>query len=173
MQWALNELEAQGSNDCAPDTKRLPRKIRPRDEKMCPMDKLQLNNGEETGRPASPLGPNAQQGGSRQNSGGQPKPRPRLLIPQGWWNVICTYSYIEAYEMPKPNSENFPEEANRRIRFRIVYPNPTDSTIEPCHFYTFSALNFFQWWNPKMSIDAEVFLYADIPPLDCLDDRFG
>lgn len=74
-------LVAQGSNDSAPDTKRLPRKIRARDEKMCPLDKLQLNNGEENGRQPPPTGPNAQQGGSRQNSGRWPKPKPRLLFP--------------------------------------------------------------------------------------------
>lgn len=74
---------------------------------MCPMDKLQLNNGEENERQPPPTGPNAQQDGSRQNSGGRPKPKLCLLFPPQ--DDEMSYMFIEAYERPKPNSEICPE----------------------------------------------------------------
>lgn len=41
---------SQGTHRCAFDTKRLPRRIKARNEHSCAADFLQLNNGEEKGR---------------------------------------------------------------------------------------------------------------------------
>lgn len=128
---------------------------------MCPMGKLQLNNGEEIGRQP---GPNAQQGDSRQNSGGRPKPKPRVLFPPQ--DDEMSYMFIEAYKRPKPNSAICPE-PHRRIRFCISQPCWFNDRDLP--FLLFSVLTM----KPKMSIDAEVLLYADLHPLGCLDDKFG
>lgn len=62
---SLDGILIQGGSGCNSDTRTHPRRIRVRDEKMCPANFLQLS-GEE---------------GSKQNTGGNGDPKPPVMIP--------------------------------------------------------------------------------------------
>lgn len=98
---------AQGSIGYGSNTKRLSRKMRTGDEKMCLIDGFQLNNGEENVRQLSPTVPNAQQGGAGQNSGENGEPQRRLLFaPKDDTN---SYFFVPNGNRPRRNSEICPK----------------------------------------------------------------
>ena len=174
-----DELVAQGNNDCAADTKRLPRKMRARDENMCSVDNLQLNNGEESGSQLPPTAPNAQQGQSGQNSGGIGEPKRRLLFPPK--DDTNSYLFIPDEYRPKRNSDICPEPKHPvpvcgrpSDAYDLIYPDTAGLTIDPCFPCTFIfCIWLFPMINPKMSIDAEVILYADMPFVGCAVNTIG
>lgn len=142
---------AQGSIGYGSNTKRLSRKMRTGDEKMCPIDGFQLNNGEENVRQLSHTVPNAQQGGAGQISGENCEPQRRLLFaPKDDTN---SYFFVPNRNRPKRNSEICPKPMHpvpvygrSSDAYALIYPNTTDLTIEPCYHYMFlsSTLSFFQ-----------------------------
>lgn len=149
-----DELVAQGSNDCGSDTKRLPRKMRARNEKVCPIDSLPLNNGEENGRQLLPTVPNAQQGGGGQNSGGNGEPKRRLLFPPK--DDTNSYLFIPDENRPKRNANLCPEPMHPvpvcgrpSDASALMYPDTADLTIDPCYPCTFfCCLELFPMINP-------------------------
>lgn len=141
---------AQGSNRCASDTERLPRRMRARDDKSCAADLLQLNNGEKKGRQRSPVEPNAQQGGGGQNSDGNDYPDRRVILPSE--DDIVQNLFIPKENRPKPNSElcpgflhPIPVCAKPSDAYLSIYPVPGRLTLDPCYpcKFFFSASNLF------------------------------
>lgn len=140
-----DELIAQGSSGCASDTKRLPRRMRARDEKICPIDRLQLNNGEEKGPQPLPTAPNAQQEGGGPNGDENGRPKRRLLFPPK--DDTMSYLFMPVANRPQPNSEICPDLMHpvpvcaRPINaYALMYPDVSDLTIDPCYPCTFFFL---------------------------------
>lgn len=173
------ELVAQGNNDCATDTRRIPRKMRARDEKICPMDSLQFKTGEENGRQPPQTSPNAQQGEHGQNNGGIGEPKRHLLFPPK--DDAKSYLFIPDENRPKRNSDICPEPMHPvpvcgrpSDAYALIYPDIAGLTIEPCYTCTFMMpWAPFPTINPEMSIDAEAVLYADMPFLGCIPNTIG
>lgn len=143
---SLDELVAQGSNDCGSGTKRLPRKMRARDKKICPIDSLQLNNEEENVRQLFLTTPKAQQDRDGENSGGNGEPKRRLLFsPKDDTN---SYLFVPDENRPKRNSDICPEPMHPvpvcgrpSDAYTLMYPDTADLTIEPCYPCTFYLLS--------------------------------
>lgn len=142
-------LISQDSSGCAPDTKRSIRRMRARNEKICPIDRFQLNNGEEKGHQIPPTAPNAQEGGGGQNSGGNGEPQRRLLFPPK--DDTMSYLFMPVENRPKRDSEICPDHLHPvpvcgrpSDAYALIYPDTADLTIEPCYPCTyFSALSFY------------------------------
>lgn len=143
-----DELVAQASsNGCRSNTKRLSRKMRARDDLMCPIDGFQLNNGEDNSvRQLSPTLPNAPQGGgSGQNSGGNGEPQRRLLFaPKDDTN---SYFFLPNRNRPNQNSEICPEPMHSvpvcgrpSDAYDMIYADNSGLTIDPCYPCTFFHL---------------------------------
>lgn len=144
-----DELVAQTSNGCRSNSKRLSRKMRARDELMCPIDGFQLNNGDDNVRQPSPTSPKAPQGGGGgQNSGGNGEPRRRLLFaPKDDTN---SYFFLPNRNRAKQNSEICPEPMHSvpvcgrpSDAYAIYYTDNSDLTIEPCYPCTFFIIFLF------------------------------
>lgn len=173
-----DELIAQGSGGCASDTKRPPRRMRARDGKICPIDPLQLNDGEEKGPQSPPTAPNAQQGGGGPDSGENGKPKRRVLFPPK--DDTMSYLFMPLENRPKPDSNICPDSMHpvpvcaRPINaYALMYPESPGLTIDPCYPCTFfSALSFFHEkshnnllvFNRQLKINTED-LHAQTRPL--------
>ena len=140
-------LIAQGSSGCASSSERLPRKIRARDEKICPTDRLQLNGGEEKGRPAAP---NGQQDGGGQNSGGSGDPKPQVMIPPK--DAKLPYVFMPKGDRPKEDPELCPVAmypvpvcGRPSDAYISTSPYPGQLTVDPCYrcMFFFSHLDLF------------------------------
>lgn len=138
-------LISQGSSGCTPDTKGRIHRMRARNEWICPIGRLQLNNGEEKGRQTLPTAPNAQQGGAGQNSGGNGEPKRRLLFPPK--DDTMSYLFMPVGNRPKQDSEICPDNMHPvpvcgrpSDAYALMYSDTADLTIEPCYpcrcFYT-------------------------------------
>ena len=144
-----DELIAQGSSGCAYDAKRLPRRMRARNEKICPIDRLQLNDGEDKGPQPLPTAPNAQQGGGGPDSGGNGRPKRRVYFPPK--DDTMSYLFMPVENRPRPNSEicqdpmhPVPVCARPVNAYALMYADIPNLTIDPCYLCTFfSALSFF------------------------------
>lgn len=192
-----DELVAQASSGCGSNTKRLPRKMRARDEMMCPIDGFQLNDGEENVRQLLPIVPNAQQGGGGQNSGGNGEPQRRLLFaPKDDAN---SYFFVPKRNRPKQNSEICPEPMhsvpvcgrpsdasalmdadNSHLTIEPCYPCKFLSSIIPWAFFFFSLLfpvdrsPLFSTWEMKYWCWKWVLnFYADVPFVGCVPNTIG
>lgn len=143
-----DEFISQGSSGCAPDTKRRIRRMRAMNEKICPVDRLQLNNGEEKWRQNLPTAPNSQQGGGGQDSVGNGEQKRRLLFPAK--DDTMSYLFMPVENRPKQNLEICPDRMHPvpvcgkvSDAYALMYPDTADLTIEPCYPCTFfSALSF-------------------------------
>lgn len=143
-----DEIIPQGNSGCPSDTKRLPRRMRARNEKMCPIDRLQLNGGRDKGPQPLPTPPNAQQGGGGPDSGENGTPKRRIFFPPK--DDIFSYLFMPVENRPKPNSEicqnpmhPVPVCARPINAYALMYENP-GLTIDPCYLCTFfSVLSFF------------------------------
>lgn len=127
-----------GSGGCSSDTRTHPRRIRSRDEKMCPPNLFQPNSEEEQERTLPQLSPNAQKGGGRQNTGGSGGSRPPPIIPPE--DSKLPFLFIPEEDRPKENSELCPEAMHPvpvcgrpRDIYLSSYPYNNELTLDPCY----------------------------------------
>lgn len=137
------ELVAQTSNGCRSNNKRLSRKMRARDELMCPIDSFQLNNDWEDNSVRQQSPPSVlnapQSGGDGQNSGGNgEEPTRRLLLaPKDDTN---SYFFLPDRNRPKRNPEICPEPMHTvpvcgrpSDAYDMIYADNSGLTVDPCY----------------------------------------
>lgn len=119
---SLDGILIQGGSGCNSDTRTHPRRIRVRDEKMCPANFLQ-RSGEE---------------GSKQNTGGNGDPKPPVMIPPK--DSKLQYLFIPEEDRPKENPELCPEVmypvpacGRPSDAYTSSYPYPNELMVDPCY----------------------------------------
>lgn len=134
----VNPDKLVDQNSCTSNRKRLSRRIRARDEDMCPTDRFQLNDGEQKGRQILPEAPNAQQDEGVRNSGGSGKPKFHLAIPPK--DAQLPYMFIPEEHRPKENRELCPEIMHPvpvcgrpSDAYISTYPYRNQLIVDPCY----------------------------------------
>lgn len=151
----------QGGNGCPSDTRTHPRRVRARNEKMCPTNLLRPNGEGEQERTLLHVPPNAEEGGGGQNTGGNGDPKPDIIIvPE---DSKLPYLFIPEENRPKANPEVCPEPkypvpvcGRPSDTYLSSYSDPNQLTVDPCYpcmkffflflFFYNSHLEFFYFF---------------------------
>lgn len=128
----------QGGSGCSSDTRTRPRRIRARDEMLCPTNLFRPNG--EGGQERTPLHvtPNTQEDGGGQNTGGSGDSEPRLSIPPE--DSKLPYLFVPEENRPKENPDLCPAAmypvpvcGRPSDTYLSTYLYPDQLIVDPCY----------------------------------------